>query len=65
MQTGTIPKIWRPFLRRLLIGAVILPPVIGLSGVGGTKVERLHIFATAHQIIIPGSPSYLDLNPNF
>lgn len=51
--------------RRLLIGAVMLPPIVGVTSI--EKEEKPHAKMVVHsaEIVIPGSASYLDPNPSF
>ncbi len=56
-------KLSKPFLRRLLIGLVIFPPMVAITN--SEREERVTMKAVGQQIVIPGSKSYLDPNPSF
>jgi hypothetical protein len=65
MKTQSTSSTAKALLRRLLIGMVMLPPMVGVSSISKDEESRPRMKVHANQIVIPGSPSYLDPNPSF
>lgn len=65
MASLRVVKIRSALLRRLIICAVILPPVVGVTGIWKSDDTHLRLFVAGKTIVIPGSQSYLDPNPSF
>jgi hypothetical protein len=53
-----------PILRRLLMGAVIFPPMVALTNIDKEPVPQ-KMKVVGERVIIPGSQLYLDRNPSF
>ncbi len=55
------------FLRRLLVAAVIFPSIVAISSISPDELNKPHhqMRQVGSRLVIPGSPSYLDLNPSF
>lgn len=65
MATPRLSKIRGALLRRLLICAVILPPMVGVTSIWKSEEVHQRLFVAGKTIVIPGSQSYLDPNPGF
>ena len=51
-------------MRRILILAVMCPPLIGVTKINDDE-KHAGLRKVGARIVIHGSPSYLDLNPSF